>query len=55
MMKKKLQENVLMKLWVLQKNITWQKLLKKEHDDDFEVSDLRYALEELGPAFIKLG
>jgi ubiquinone biosynthesis protein len=32
------------------------KLLKdNEGDEDFEVSDLRYALEELGPAFIKLG
>ena len=31
------------------------KLLKDEVDEDFEVSDLRYALEELGPAFIKLG
>ena len=32
------------------------KLLKdNEDDDDFEVSDLRYAMEELGPAFIKLG
>ena len=31
------------------------KLLKNEHDEDFEVSDLRYAMEELGPAFIKLG
>lgn len=30
-------------------------LLKSEHDENFEVSDLRYALEELGPAFIKLG
>ena len=32
------------------------KLLKNnEKDEDFEVSDLRYAMEELGPAFIKLG
>lgn len=31
------------------------KLLKNEEDEDFEVADLRYALEELGPAFIKLG
>ena len=32
------------------------KLLKdNEDDDDFEVSDLRYAMEELGPAFIKFG
>jgi ubiquinone biosynthesis protein len=31
------------------------KLLKDEVDEDFEVSDLRYAFEELGPAFIKLG
>ena len=31
------------------------KLLKDEVDEDFEVSDLRYAMEELGPAFIKLG
>ena len=32
------------------------KLLKNnEGDEDFEVSDLRYAMEELGPAFIKLG
>ena len=32
------------------------KLLKdNEDDDDFEVSDLRYAMEECGPAFIKLG
>ena len=32
------------------------KLLKNNEDDeDFEVSDLRYAMEELGPAFIKLG
>ena len=32
------------------------KLLSKNGgDDDFEVSDLRYAMEELGPAFIKLG
>ena len=31
-------------------------LLKdNKDDDDFEVSDLRYAMEELGPAFIKLG
>ena len=30
-------------------------LLKNEPDENFEVSDLRYALEELGPAFIKLG
>ena len=30
-------------------------LLKNEPDEDFEISDLRYALEELGPAFIKLG
>ena len=30
-------------------------LSKKGGDDDFEVSDLRYAMEELGPAFIKLG
>ena len=26
-----------------------------EDDEDFEVSDLRYAMEECGPAFIKLG
>ena len=31
------------------------KVLRAEVDEDFEVSDLRYALEELGPAFIKLG
>ncbi len=32
------------------------KLLKdNEDDEDFEVSDLRYAMEECGPAFIKLG
>ena len=32
------------------------KLLKENKDDeDFEISDLRYAMEELGPAFIKLG
>ena len=32
------------------------KLLKNDgEDEDFEVSDLRYAMEELGPAFIKLG
>ena len=31
------------------------KLLRNEVDENFEVSDLRYALEELGPAFIKLG
>ena len=32
------------------------KLLKdNQEDEDFEVSDLRYAMEELGPAFIKLG
>ena len=32
------------------------KLLKKDgNDEDFEISDLRYAMEELGPAFIKLG
>jgi ubiquinone biosynthesis protein len=32
------------------------KLLKDNEDDEnFQVSDLRYALEELGPAFIKLG
>ena len=32
------------------------KLLKdNEDDEDFEISDLRYAMEELGPAFIKLG
>lgn len=32
------------------------KLLKNNEDDeDFEISDLRYAMEELGPAFIKLG
>ncbi len=32
------------------------KLLKNNEDDeDFEVSDLRYAMEESGPAFIKLG
>ena len=30
-------------------------LTKNEDDEDFEVSDLRYAMEELGPAFIKLG
>jgi ubiquinone biosynthesis protein len=30
-------------------------LLKNEPDEDFEASDLRYAMEELGPAFIKLG
>lgn len=30
-------------------------LLKNEPDENFEVSDLRYAMEELGPAFIKLG
>ena len=30
-------------------------LTKNEGDEDFEVSDLRYAMEELGPAFIKLG
>ncbi len=30
-------------------------LLKKGSDENFEVSDLRYAMEELGPAFIKLG
>ena len=30
-------------------------LTKNEEDEDFEVSDLRYAMEELGPAFIKLG
>ena len=30
-------------------------LSKKGDDDDFEVSDLRYAMEELGSAFIKLG
>lgn len=32
------------------------KLLKdNEDDEDFEVSDLRYAMEECGHAFIKLG
>ena len=31
------------------------KLLKSEHDENFEVSDLRYMMEELGPTFIKLG
>ena len=32
------------------------KLLKdNEDDEDFEISDLRYAMEECGPAFIKLG
>lgn len=30
-------------------------LTNNEDDEDFEVSDLRYAMEELGPAFIKLG
>ncbi|WP_406536383.1 ABC1 kinase family protein [Methanobrevibacter sp.] len=31
-------------------------LLKENKDDEnFEISDLRYAMEELGPAFIKLG
>ena len=30
-------------------------LSNKSEDEDFEVSDLRYAMEELGPAFIKLG
>ena len=30
-------------------------LTKNEDDEDFEISDLRYAMEELGPAFIKLG
>ena len=30
-------------------------LTKNENDEEFEVSDLRYAMEELGPAFIKLG
>ncbi len=28
------------------------KLLKDNGDDDFEISDLRYAMEEFGPAFI---
>ena len=38
------------------KNHHLAKLLKdNEGDEDFEVSDLRYAMEELGPAFIKLG
>ncbi len=31
------------------------KFLRNEHDENFKVSDLRYALEELGPAFVKLG
>jgi ubiquinone biosynthesis protein len=37
------------------KNHHLANLLKNEHDENFQVSDLRYALEELGPAFIKLG
>ena len=38
------------------KNHHLAKLLsKKGHDENFQVSDLRYAMEELGPAFIKLG
>ena len=37
------------------KNHHLANLLKNEPDENFEVSDLRYALEELGPAFIKLG
>ena len=45
--------------------IKWQRKIRKfqgnvlikdnEDDEDFEVSDLRYAMEECGPAFIKLG
>ena len=30
-------------------------LKDNEDDEDFEISDLRYAMEECGPAFIKLG
>ncbi|SDA37618.1 ABC1 kinase family protein [Methanobrevibacter millerae] len=38
------------------KNHHLANLLKdKGEDENFEVSDLRYAMEELGPAFIKLG
>ena len=38
------------------KNHHLANLLKdNKEDEDFEVSDLRYAMEELGPAFIKLG
>ena len=44
---------------VVAKNHNLGKLLKATSSDDpadeIDASDLRYALEELGPAFIKLG